>query len=86
MIINERGDVRKLVSNLYSSTKDPSVTKKNKERNPGSRVLLVDEVDTFFSKDFYGNTYNPCTIIQNPNIVEIIKLIWERKLDNTNQI
>jgi hypothetical protein len=33
-----------------------------------NRILLIDEVDTFLSKYFYGNTYNPCTSIKNKNI------------------
>jgi hypothetical protein len=23
------------------------------------RILLIDEVDVFFSKEFFGNTYSP---------------------------
>ena len=28
-------------------------------------VLLIDEVDVFFSEDFYGKTYNPTTLLKN---------------------
>jgi hypothetical protein len=38
-------------------------------------------VDTFFGKDFYGNTYNPCKIIQEENIQKIIRFIWQNKME-----
>jgi hypothetical protein len=50
------------------------------------KILLVDEVDNFFSKEFYGNTYNPCTFINSPNVIEIIKFIWAHKEHNVEQI
>lgn len=43
-------------------------------------------MDTFFSKDFYGNTYNPGTMFANENIVALIKFIWSKKNENTAQI
>jgi len=49
----------------------------DKKRYSSGKVLLVDEVDTFFSKDFYGNTYNPCAIIKNNLIIELIECIWK---------
>ncbi len=32
------------------------------------KVLLIDEVDIFFSKDFYGNVYNPKACLKDPTI------------------
>jgi hypothetical protein len=54
---------------------DPRPSKKDEKKN----ILILDEVDTFFGKDFYGNTYNPCKIIQGDNILAIIRLIWQNK-------
>jgi hypothetical protein len=42
------------------------------------RVLLVDEVDVFFTKDFYGNTYNPACDLRHASISELIQKIWEQ--------
>lgn len=39
--------------------------KEEKAKKYGSRVLLVDEIDTFFSRDFYGATYNPVTLLKS---------------------
>ena len=64
-LINEKGDLRTIVANLFGHN---GLMKKKAippEKISCGKVLLVYEVDTFFSKDFYGNTYNPCAIILN---------------------
>mmetsp|Transcript_1455 Transcript_1455/g.3038 ORF Transcript_1455/g.3038 Transcript_1455/m.3038 type:complete len:1794 (-) Transcript_1455:138-5519(-) len=43
-------------------------------------ILLVDEVDVFFGADFYGQTYNQVAQLQEPEVVEILRHIW-----NTNK-
>ncbi len=48
------------------------------------RVLLIDEVDVFFSADFYGRTFNPINLFvdKNGHIKQIMKEIWKnRKLE-----
>ena len=42
-------------------------------------ILLVDEVDVFFGRDFYGQTYNEVTYIKEPEISEILFMIWENR-------
>ena len=42
-------------------------------------VLLVDEVDVFFGKDFYGQTYNQVTNISTPEVTALIKKIWKER-------
>jgi len=39
-------------------------------------VLLIDEVDVFFSNDFYGNTYNPAALFADPTISALVKKMW----------
>ena len=43
------------------------------------RILLVDEVDVFFNKDFYGNTYTPSATLQDPTIHALISFIWRHR-------
>jgi hypothetical protein len=52
------------------------VQKKNYKR---PNILLIDEVDVFFSKDFYGNTYSPSASLRDPTINELIKYIWSQR-------
>ncbi|XP_015923618.2 uncharacterized protein [Parasteatoda tepidariorum] len=40
-------------------------------------VLLIDEADVFFSKDFYGNTYNPVVFLEMKELLEIQPKIWK---------
>jgi hypothetical protein len=42
-------------------------------------VLLIDEVDVFFSKDFYGNVYTPSTDIKHPAVSSLIDYIWNKR-------
>ena len=42
-------------------------------------VLLVDEVDVFFGKDFYGQTYNQVTHISTSEVTALIKKIWKER-------
>jgi len=43
---------------------------------PKEEILLVDEVDVFFGSDFYGQTYNQVTQIREPEVRQILELIW----------
>jgi len=40
-------------------------------------ILLVDEVDVFFGAEFYGKTYNQVIEFKEPEIVTILKRIWD---------
>jgi hypothetical protein len=42
-------------------------------------ILLVDEVDVFFGKDFYGQTYNQVTHISTPEVIALIRMIWKER-------
>jgi len=35
-----------------------------------------DEVDVFFSKEFYGSSYSPITRVSHPAVSELIRHIW----------
>ena len=74
--VGQRGDVRKLTQNLLTGTLKPVEA-------PGTdnseQVLLVDEVDVFFGKDFYGQTYNQVTHLATPEVVALIRAIWKER-------
>lgn len=75
--INRSGSVRDLTKSVIESG-----TKQNTNSavtlNP-NRVLLIDEVDVFFGSDFYGNYYNPATLISNDDTFEILQFIYNFK-------
>ena len=44
-----------------------------------SSILLIDEVDVFFSKEFYGNLYTPSTVLRDPTVIALTNFIWESR-------
>ena len=91
-VINERGNVRSMVErlvtkkaetqdDLYESKVDHDGTLHcQSQKRP--KVLLIDEVDAFVDKEFYGNTYTPCAMIgdgsgSNGEIKAIADYIWQ---------
>lgn len=54
-----------------------SAAAKRKRRS----VLLIDEVDVFFNKDFYGKPYICLTRLAHPTISELLKFIWANRGD-----
>ncbi|XP_077288893.1 uncharacterized protein LOC143913144 [Arctopsyche grandis] len=53
----------------------------NMQSNITDTVLLIDEVDVFFSPEFYGNTHNPCASIGMAAIADIQCEIWRMVTD-----
>ena len=85
-IINENGDVRELIVNLISNNKKTNKMGSNNQlKRQRPKLLLVDEVDVFFTKDFYGNSYTPLARLNDPLIQNLIKLIWKNRKTTTNK-
>jgi hypothetical protein len=101
-LVNEDGDVRALTEETIlnaagrgSSSGGASVVysrgraKSNHRRGgpkPSRRILLIDEVDVFFSRDFYGETYNPGLSLKLDDIAKLQKLAWSMKGGDTKLI
>ena len=81
-IINEQGDLRKIVEHFILN--DEIKLKDNSEGKQRQKILLIDEVDVFFSKDFYGNDYKQCLNLADPTISNLIDLIWSKRNDLAN--
>ena len=76
-VINEDGNIRSRVLNLI--TQGSSEKKKVDGHHRRPKILLIDEVDVFFSKDFYGNTYNPVTLLKNSVVTNLVNYIWSTR-------
>ena len=69
--------VRRAVSDLIKGS--GSADSGSYAPTPRNKILLIDEVDVFFSKDFYGATYNPSAKF-NPDALQALQLfIWEKR-------
>ncbi|KAL4473750.1 hypothetical protein ABPG74_022614 [Tetrahymena malaccensis] len=72
--INQFGDIRKLSSELLKGNLE-KIALQAQDRC----VLLIDEVDVFFSDSFYGQTYNPCCLWKPNEIINIQNKIWQNR-------
>ncbi|ETO21276.1 hypothetical protein RFI_15929, partial [Reticulomyxa filosa] len=78
-IINEGGDMRRLVENLILPGNDDEKKVDDVSRTVRSKILLIDEVDVFFNKDFYGSCYSPAVTLRHDTITKLIDFIWNNK-------
>ncbi|CAG9315963.1 unnamed protein product [Blepharisma stoltei] len=63
--INSKGDIREIVLDFIRLGKIPNISYRDNER---PKILLIDEVDVFFTKSFYGNIYRPLAKLKDPTI------------------
>jgi hypothetical protein len=47
------------------------------------RVILIDEVDVFFSKDFYNKVYVPVAQIKHEKVSKLLDYMWQSKDDKS---
>ena len=66
------------VKNIISKS-DKNDLKQNHVGSKRPRVLLIDEVDVFFSTSFYGNTYNPMLSLTDSFVQDLILLLWKER-------
>ena len=78
-MINREGDIRKIVGELIS-TQNWSHNKNTSEMSP--KILIIDEVDVFFHKDFYGDVCTPSVSLSDPTIQELTDYIWNNRASN----
>lgn len=80
--INENGNIREVVENLISTDSNRSlITSQNEKR---AKILLIDEVDVFFSREFYGSLYTPAASVRDSTITALTNYIWTNKKSGLN--
>ncbi|CAF3862439.1 unnamed protein product [Rotaria sp. Silwood1] len=72
-IINDNSDIRELAEQIIS--KDCKTGMKNNPNIKRAKVLLIDEVEIFFSRDFYDNTYTSIASLRGPAITSLVHFI-----------
>lgn len=79
--INKDGDVREIfLSKILQGRQEIKV---NKEAEI-PKILLIDEVDVFFGKDFFGAIYRPEATISGPEVEALIDYIWYNRANRSN--
>lgn len=75
--INRRGDVRELTVAMIEAGPVTDAAYLPSHATTDRNVLLVDEVDVFFDKSFYGSYYRPLAELRHPTITALIEYIWD---------
>ncbi|CAL6013736.1 Helicase-related_protein [Hexamita inflata] len=78
--INQNGEIRTLTEQCITQNN----IEKQQFKQKRDQILMIDEVDVFFSEDFYGSSYNPVTSIQNQEIINFFDYVWANR--NNNQL
>ena len=86
-LVNSEGDVRSLTRDVILNVAtgaggSAAKSQKKSKKQPAERVkriLLIDEVDVFFSRSFYGETYDPVLSLKLDKIAELQNLVWTMK-------
>lgn len=77
--INKNGSVRKMTEEIISKDREGFAKSLpgRSEITERPTILAIDEVDVFFSKDFYGSYYSPRAKIYNDKLFELAKYIYD---------
>uniref|UniRef100_A0A1Q3F2P3 SecA family profile domain-containing protein n=1 Tax=Culex tarsalis TaxID=7177 RepID=A0A1Q3F2P3_CULTA len=90
VVDGKRMGLREFVSDLILSEPGNSRPEKPKAQIHQNSVLLMDEVDVFFTKEYYGTEYCPGAFPCVPGMDEIQEQIWmlvnNRGLHNVEQV
>ena len=81
-ILNEHGDIRSIVVNFILNKNEEKIKSVSDEIKP--RVLLIDEVDVFFTDSFYGNIYTPLALLKDPSINNLTSYLFENRATMLN--
>ncbi|ETO07585.1 hypothetical protein RFI_29807, partial [Reticulomyxa filosa] len=52
------------------------------EKRASEASRVIDEIDVFFNKEFYGSCCSPTAILRHDNITKLIDYIWANKAPN----
>lgn len=86
-LFNSKRDLRKDVADILLTDKDCSSDglinwiKDKISASPRRKTLLVDEVDVFFAKEFFGQSYSPCASIKHECIERLATYVWQNRND-----
>ena len=73
--LNEQGNIRDGVISIMSDTSGANSFARRTDMKP--RILLIDEVDVFFNKEFYANIYKPYAKLCSSEITALVKEMWD---------
>eukprot|EP00475_Leptophrys_vorax_P026879 TRINITY_DN38247_c0_g1_i1.p1 TRINITY_DN38247_c0_g1~~TRINITY_DN38247_c0_g1_i1.p1 ORF type:complete len:867 (-),score=213.86 TRINITY_DN38247_c0_g1_i1:52-2469(-) len=83
-VLNQQVQIRDTVLSFLKSGR----LSKLKQSGSKERILLIDEVDVFLDKSFYGNLYLPVATLTSENIFRCARFLWSNRsaIHNLNAI
>ena len=58
----------------------------NNEIQKNPTILLIDEADVFFNKEFYGQCYRPSITLRSENISKLLQYVWVQTRNNPQRV
>eukprot|EP01084_Bolivina_argentea_P291950 501831_1 len=89
-MINDGGSIREITKNIVLSKHIDDIDDEKKAieqeqkrlLNTRQKILFIDEVDKFFSTDFFGKQYTPSAVIPNKEMKNLILFVWNEYMNN----
>jgi len=72
-VINACGEIRSMARNLILDSKKPEPATSAEGM---VQVVIVDEVDVLFSREFYGQAYVPASLLTGETVTALVLDIW----------
>jgi len=83
-ILNRNVNIKKYLSELIFKTNENSLAQVKSCKR--FQILLFDEVDIFFSKEFHGKMYSSSLIHKHKIITELFEFIWSKRSIDSDEI
>jgi hypothetical protein len=75
--INAKGNIRSMTDSVViQRSGKPALP----PAAPRQKILLIDEVDVFFSDTFYGSTYTPTSVFRNEHTDALQQYLWAQRV------
>eukprot|EP01084_Bolivina_argentea_P147335 257800_1 len=88
-MINDGGDIRDICKKIVLDEKTDELDDYKEPAqnwlNNKQKILFIDEVDKFFSTDFFGKQYTPSSVIPNNEMKNLIEFVWKEYLSNNSE-
>lgn len=79
LINTKTRDLRRDIQDILLT--DASCLEKESPESLRKKVLLIDEVDVFFAKDYFGSLYTPSTSISHNCIEMLARYVWQNRVE-----
>ena len=68
--------------NLFNFISKFTKTSSSNDEEKPKKILLIDEIDVLFNKDYYGDTFNQSIDLRDDTIANLFKFIWTNRANN----